>query len=72
MKKDTLPARDAQTFGLTSTLASLNGQSIRDTADASGDAVALDVVPGSYTLNETVPDGWDFTSVVCTTTPGPR
>ncbi len=23
-------------------------------------------MPGSYTLNETVPAGWDFTSVVCT------
>ena len=65
MKKDTAPRADAQTFGLTSTLAGLNGQSISDTADASGDAVALDVVPGSYTLNETVPAGWDFTSVVC-------
>ena len=32
---------------------------------ADGETISLDVVPGTYTSTETVPDGWVLSSIVC-------
>jgi hypothetical protein len=57
VKKVTLPSGESQPF-------SFNGDVIGSIAD--GGMLALDVLtPGTYSATETVPAGWDLTSITC-------
>ncbi len=70
VNKDTLPAGSAQTFELDSTLGleastngGLDGKSISDTT--AGSVTALRRAARLVHRGRAVPDGWDFTEVVC-------
>jgi hypothetical protein len=60
--KRTEPAGSTQTFSFTTTGAGYSGFALADgQSDDSGE-----LVPGAYTVLETVPGGWDLTSATCT------
>ncbi len=59
--KVTNPTLDPQSFAFTTTGAGYVGFSLTDAAAPNNQ----EVVPGSYTVGETVPMGWDLTSAVC-------
>lgn len=59
--KVTLPAQDPQSFSFTTTGAGYTGFSLTDSAQPNSQSV----VPGAYSVSETVPSGWDLTSATC-------
>ncbi len=56
IEKQTLPDGDTATFDFTGDISGTLGD---------GDTVSLSVTPGTYTSTETVPVGWDLTSIAC-------
>jgi uncharacterized repeat protein (TIGR01451 family) len=42
-----------------------DGPGAFDPSLGNGETAQLEVVPGSYTVSETVPSGWDLTGIVC-------
>jgi hypothetical protein len=68
--KDAVP-NDAQNFAYTTSGTGLSGFSLDDDADPtlSNTQTFLDITPGSYTVQETLPvPGWSLTALSCTTT----
>ena len=59
--KITLPGGDPTSFSFGTTGAGYSGFSLTDAAAPNNQ----EVLPGSYTVSETVPDGWDLTSATC-------
>src|SRR6185503_4432130 len=59
--KVTVPGGQTQVFTFTTTGAGYAGFSLTDTA-APNDQ---ELVPGTYSVSETVPTGWDLTSATC-------
>jgi hypothetical protein len=59
--KVTSPSADPQSFNFTTTGTGYNGFSLTDTSLANNQTLA----PGSYSVAETVPSGWDLTSATC-------
>jgi uncharacterized repeat protein (TIGR01451 family) len=59
--KQTLPGGDPQSFNFTTSGAGYGPFSLTDAADPD----SQEVVPGAYTVSETVPAGWDQTSASC-------
>jgi hypothetical protein len=57
VEKQTIPPNDPQLFTFTGTAA--------DTIGDGGQIVIVDLVPGSYTSTETVPDEWKLTDITC-------
>jgi uncharacterized cupredoxin-like copper-binding protein len=58
VEKQTLPDGSAQSF-------SFDGPDTFDPSLSDGQSSDLEVAPGQYTVSETVPAGWDLTSIVC-------
>jgi hypothetical protein len=58
VKKETVPDRDETAFDFV-----LNGEEFSLSDGQSYEAVLL---PGKYSVSETVPEGWELTSAVCT------
>ena len=61
VNKITDPSGDLQSFAFTTTGTGYNGFSLTDAADPNNQ----EVVPGAYSVAETVPAGWDLTSAIC-------
>ena len=59
--KITLPGGDPTSFSFGTTGAGYSGFSLTDAAAPNNQ----EVLPGSYTVSETVPSGWDLTSATC-------
>jgi len=59
--KVTYPAADSQSFAFTTTGSGYAGFSLTDADDPNDQ----EVVPGAYSVSETVPGGWDLTSATC-------
>jgi hypothetical protein len=59
--KVTIPALDAQSFDFTAGGAGYNNFSLTDAAAANNQ----EVVPGAYSVSETLPAGWNQTSATC-------
>jgi len=59
--KITNPAGDAQSFNFTTSGTGYTGFALTDAANPNNQ----EVVPGAYTVAETLPAGWDQTSAVC-------
>jgi hypothetical protein len=62
--KVTSPSGDPQSFSFTTTGAGYSGFSLTDAATPNDQTL----VPGTYTVSETLPAGWDLTSRVCSLT----
>ena len=71
--KVTDPVGDAQEFDFDASWLGTNpaeGESDITLADATEPFTSEDLVPGTYSVSELVPDGWDLISTVCTSSNG--
>jgi hypothetical protein len=59
--KVTIPSLDPQSFNFATTGTGYSNFSLTDAAQPN----SQEVVPGSYTVSESVPTGWDLTNSVC-------